>query len=199
MPASPKPIFDARFGHLTPLAQALQFTQQKVAQQSAGQGFGITADQYGNAVEVFGPNIAVVVPIGGAHLTPAVYVTTGVPNGTAGRVVQYSGSATNSAIPTAPSPAGLSCTANTNTATVVGTWSGAALQVGMVIGANAQSEPASGTAAQVIVPGTKISAISGSGPGSTLTLAPPSPGPTYAVLLTASIVYAAACFFNVVT
>lgn len=193
MPASPKPIFDARYGHLTPVAQALQFTQQKVAQQGAGANQGMVVDANGNCTEVYGANLNQVVTIGSTATTggpsgkPGVLITTGIAQGVGGRAVVYSGTSLNPrTIPTGK----IDLTQGSTAATLESpTYTGTFVS-GLLIGAANVTDPSSGLAKPAIVPGTTISSISGTGPWSIVLSAPAAESGS---------VYCAAAIFQLLT
>lgn len=171
MPASPKPIFDARYGHLTPIAQALQFTQQKVAQQNAGANQGMIVDSNGNCTEVYGANLNQVVTIGSTAATggpsgkPGVSITTGIAQGVGGRAVVYSGTSLSPrTIPTGT----ITLTRGSMSATLVSTLTGTFVN-GLLIGAANVTDPSSGLATPAITPGTTMTIF-----GTAITLSAPA-------------------------
>lgn len=193
LPASPKPIFDARYGHLTPIAQALAFTQQKVSQQNAGANQGMVVDSNGNCTEVYGANLNQVVTIGSTATTggptgkPGVLITTGIAQGVAGRAVVYSGS---SGAPRTIPTGKIDLTAGSTAATLESPVYTGTFLSGLLIGAANVTDPSSGLATPAITPGTTISSISGTGPWSIVLSAP---------AVESGHVYCAAATFQLIT
>ena len=178
MPGTPRQLNDPRFGpYHTALIQGVQTANARAAASAAGSMSGYIPDRYGNIVEVYGPNLNQVVTIGAVHAQAGVQVSTGIANGTAGRASQA-----NLARGT------LTCTKNTNAATLVSTVAGTGpFANGYLIGAADVSDPSSGLATPAIVPGTTMT-IS----GTAITLTPPS-GYTWAVQESGTAIYCAAC------
>jgi hypothetical protein len=150
MAGIPKPVVDPRFGPAwTPMLQAAQAAKQQTMALNSGAPQGNLLDQWGNTIQVQGSNLAQTVTIGASHGVGGVLVSTGIPTGTSGLVVQ-----SGPAITTITLTAG-------STAATVGTVTGAGLAVGQVIGAADVSDPSSGTPTPAIQPGTTIAAVSG--------------------------------------
>ena len=147
MPSYPAPV--GRNGGLPPIWNAVFQTMQALNSRVAGaiQGAvqGNIVDQYGNAVEIAGSNLAQTVTIGASFGQAGVLVGTGVTG--AGRAVQQNLATTT-----------ITLTKGSVSATVA---SGAGLSHPMVIGAADVSDPTSGLATPAITPGTTIGSITG--------------------------------------
>lgn len=151
MPGTPKPV--GASGGLpvvwNAVTQKFQSLDSRVTALEGAHTPGVF-DKWGNAVEVTGSNLNQIVTIGASHTVAGVKVATGIADGTAG-----------SASLSGPSTTTITLTQGSTSATV-GTVSGAALDVGQVIGAANVNDPSNGTPTAAITPGTTISAISGS-------------------------------------